>query len=231
MSQLQERIKFIKNEIRETAKSIGKEEKDIKLLLATKSQPLERIEEAYHCGQTLFGENYVQEFLKKWEVMKNWKSLPSVDFIGHLQTNKVKFIIDKVTTIQTVDSLKLLHKISETAEKRKLRIPLFIEVNIGEEKTQDGILPTNLLAFFKELPQSSSVEIRGLMTIPPYEEDPEKSRPYFKKMKALFDELNSLFPDMHFSELSMGMSCNFKIAIQEGATQIRIGEAIFGPRT
>ena len=217
MSDIKTRLKILQKEI----------PKEVQLIAVSKGHRLEKIKEAVECGLTSFGENYVQEFLEKWGTMGEdiqWH------FIGHLQTNKVKYIIDKVSSIDSVDSLKLFQTIEKEAQKIQKKIPILIEINIGEEKTKSGILPKDAHSLLQALPKSSWVEFQGLMAIPPYFEDPEKSRPYFKKMSTLQKELQRQFPQFFLKELSMGMTHDFKIAIEEGATQIRIGEVSFGNR-
>lgn len=228
MRELQKKIQSLRKEIQMAAQSAGRSESEIKLIAATKSQSVENIKAAFDKGIIFFGENYVQEFLKKWKILKNWTPKPSFFFIGHLQTNKVKYLIGNIQEIHTVDSLKTIEKISVEAKKQATRVPILIQVNIGEESSKAGLLPNQLVSFFKSIPKSDFVQVKGLMTIPPYHENPEKSRPYFKRMKLLFESLKSEVPRYTLSELSMGMSHDFKIAIEEGATQIRIGEGIFG---
>lgn len=227
MSDIKTRIEAIQAEITQTALSKGRNPEEIQLIAVSKGQPLEKIKEAMECGLTCFGENYVQEFLEKWEVLG---SKPSWVFIGHLQTNKVKYLADKISAIHTVGSLKLFQMIQKEAEKARKKIPVLIEINIGEEKTKSGVFPKDVSNLLKSLPQSPWVKLQGFMIIPPFYEDPEKSRPYFKKMAMLQKELQKQFPQYSLKELSMGMTHDFKIAIEEGATQVRIGEGIFGKR-
>lgn len=192
----------------------------VTLIAVSKGQSVEKMKEAIDAGLKCFGENYVQEFLEKWnELPKDiqWH------FIGHLQTNKVKYIIDKVVSIDSVDSLKLYEVIRKEAQKIQKKISVLIEINVGEEKTKSGVLPQELPDFLKSLPKSPYIEVCGLMTIPPFSNIAEDSRPYFKKMVLLQKEAN-------LKELSIGMTHDYKIAIEEGATQIRIGEGIFGAR-
>ncbi len=213
--------------------------KEVQLIAVSKGQPIEKIKEAINCGLTLFGENYVQEFLEKWNEIQMDPRLHGDDiqwvFIGHLQTNKVKYLIDKISAIHSVDSLKLFQTIHKEATKLGKKVPILIEINIGEEKTKSGVLPKDIFGFFKEIDDhlgghDEHVPIQGLMTLPPFCEDPEKSRPYFKKLVTLQQEVQKKFPQFSLKELSMGMTHDFKIAIEEGATQIRIGEGIFGKR-
>ncbi|MBI2646488.1 MAG: YggS family pyridoxal phosphate-dependent enzyme [Deltaproteobacteria bacterium] len=230
MSGIKTRLEILQKEI----------PKEVQLMAVSKGQPSEKIKEATECGLSLFGENYVQEFLEKWEatqmnpVPAEAEIKPEDDiqwhFIGHLQTNKVKYIIDKVSSIDSVDSLKLFQTIHKEAQKIQKKISILIEINVGGEKTKSGISPKDVHSLLQALPKSPWVELQGLMAIPPFHEDPEKSRPYFKKMRTLQKELQRQFPQFSLTELSMGMTHDFKIAIEEGATQVRIGEGIFGKR-
>src|SRR3989338_1853884 len=236
MSEIKNRLEIIQKDITQTACAAGRDPKEIKLIAVSKGQSIEKIKEAIECGLILFGENYVQEFLEKWEILS---SKVSWIFIGHLQTNKVKYLSDKISAIHSVDSLHLFQMIQKEAQKARKQIPLLIEVNIGEEKTKSGVPLNEVFTFFKEIlqifkpwvPQDDiSIPIQGLMSIPPYFDDPEKGRPYFQKLRNLKEELNQKFPNLNLTELSMGMTHDFKIAIEEGATHIRVGEGIFGKR-
>lgn len=228
MNDIKENIASVRQIISETTKKIGKNPQDIRLIAVSKLQPIEKIKLAIEAGITYLGENHVQEFLKKWEILGN---AAKWIFIGHLQTNKVKYLTDTISEIQTLDSLKLSTKLQQEIQKKNRRLPVLIQINMGEESTKSGLLPKNLTPFLKEIvPLNSCLDIQGLMAIPPYFEDPEKSRPYFRKMRELLLESQKAFPNLSLKELSMGMSHDFKIAIEEGATQIRIGEAIFGKR-
>ena len=240
MTEIKTRLQTLQKEIAHAALSKGRDPKEIKLIAVSKGQSLEKIKEAIDCGLTSFGENYVQEFLEKWKVLDHKASWI---FIGHLQTNKVKYIIDKVSEIHSVDSLKLFQTIQKEAQKARKKIPLLIEINIGGEKTKSGIPFHDVFAFFKEILRAygsqddrrfsqndMGIPIHGLMAIPPYFDDSEKGRPYFQKLRTLKEELNQKFPNLNLTELSMGMTHDFKIAIEEGATHIRVGEGIFGKR-
>lgn len=223
-------IEIIQKKITETAKRIGSPEQEIKLLAASKAQSIDKMKIAYAAGIRNFGENYVQEFLKKWEFLKNWTPKPNLYFIGHLQTNKVKYLVDKINEIQTIDSPKLIQTLLKEEEKNKKIIPIMIEINIAEEKSKRGVSPKNLISFLEALPKHPLLQIRGLMTLPPFQEDPEKTRPYFKRMRELLEESKLKYPHFELKELSMGMTHDFQIAIEEGSTQVRIGEGIFGKR-
>ena len=228
---IEERIATVRKLIHESALKIGKTADQIRLIAVSKQQPIERIEAALKAGIKYLGENHAQEMLKKWEALGSRMTAVDWIFIGHLQTNKVKSIVDKIAEIQTLDSVKLFKKLHEEAKTKKRRISVLIQINIGEEATKSGILPQNLIPFLKEIMAlNSHLDIQGLMAIPPYFDDAEKSRPYFRKMRELLIETKDLFPTLNLKELSMGMSHDFQIAIEEGATQVRIGEAIFGKR-
>jgi len=224
-------------EIEKNIQTIQKQiPKHVKIMGVTKGQPLEKILAAQKAGLTCFGENYVQEFLKKWGALKRDASAsPQHDwvFIGHLQTNKVKYIIDKVSEIHSVDSLKLFGKIESEAQKVGRNMNVLVQVNVGDEESKFGLHLDVVFGFFKGIDArlQKHVHIKGLMTIPPYFEDPEKSRPYFRKLKSLKEALNKKFTNLNLTELSMGMSHDYKIAIEEGATQIRLGTALFGERS
>ena len=204
------------------------QKRTIKIIAAAKTQSVGALKEAYDAGICHFGENYVQEFQKKWEVIQSWTVRPSLVFIGHLQLNKVKFIIGKAQMIQSVDQLKLIKKIETESHKQNVITDLLIQINIGEEITKSGVLPTKLKSFMQSIPTSSWFRVQGFMVLPPYFEDPEKARPFFRKTKELFDDMKGKYPD--FSELSMGTSHDYQVAIEEGATQIRIGKALFCPK-
>jgi hypothetical protein len=227
MDPIEERIATVQKIISDTAKKIGKNPQDIRLIAVSKLQPIEKIKLAIDAGITYLGENHVQEFLKKWEILGN---AAKWIFIGHLQTNKVKYLTNTISEIQTLDSIKLSTKLQQEIEKKNRRLPVLIQINIGEESTKSGLLPKNLTSFLKEIIPNTFLDIQGLMAIPPNFRDPEKSRPYFRRMKELLSEAQYCLPDLRLDQLSMGMSHDFKIAIEEGATQVRIGEAIFGKR-
>ncbi len=213
------------------AASLGRRSADdITLIAVSKTKPAAMISDFRRAGIKDFGENYVQEFLEKYEVLKEdgirWH------FIGTLQTNKVKYIVDKVFMIHTLDSIKLAEEIQKQAEKKNIStVRVLIQVNAGKEAQKGGIMPENLASFYKELQQFERLSVRGLMTIPPFLE-PEEVRPYFQKLREMQRALiysEKLDPSI-FSELSMGMSNDFDVAIEEGATMVRVGSLLFGER-
>jgi len=219
-------LKIIDRVYKACEKSRRKPE-EIKILGAAKRQSPEKIKLAFELGVKLIGENYVQEAEKKILALKE---LPiEWHFIGRLQINKVKRAITLFSLIQTLDRINLAQEIQKQAEKRNLVVPVFIEVNVGKEPTKGGVEPEKLEEFIEEIKKFNRIKVKGLMCLPPYEENPEKVRPYFKKMREIFEKVKP-YMNSEFKELSMGTSNDFHIAIEEGATIIRIGEALFGKR-
>jgi len=204
---------------------------NVRLIAVTKTHPVELVKESYDCGQRHFGENKVQELVTKKE------ALP-IDIvwhmIGHLQSNKVKYIAPFVGLIHGVDSLKLLKTINKEAAKNKRIIPCLLQVHIAEESTKFGFSAEELKSIINsgQLDEFSNVEIRGLMGMATFTENDDQIRREFKSLKLLFDEIKQKhFSDItFFKELSMGMSNDYKIAIEEGATMVRVGSALFGKR-
>jgi hypothetical protein len=204
----------------------GRDVHSITLLAVSKTKPAEIIEEAVRCGQIFFGENKVQEAKSK---IPQSPGRARWQFIGHLQSNKARDAVGLFEMIHSVDSLELAREISKRCEQASKDMPILLEVNLAGEASKFGYQPERLLAELKELNSLRRVPVQGLMTIPPFATDPEKSRPYFRRlreMKAQCEETLGL-PLPH---LSMGMSGDFEIAIEEGATIVRVGTALFGPR-
>ena len=199
------------------------------LVAASKSRTPEEILEAHQAGIDIFGENYVQELLTKYEKIGNrveWH------FIGHLQRNKVKKIVDVVEMIQTLDNLKLAEELEKRFSRVDKIIEVLIEVNIAREPQKAGVLPEDVIPFVKEVSERFSyIKIKGLMTMGPFVDDPEKLRPLFRETKKLFDRIRDMgIKNADMEILSMGMSDSFLIAMEEGANMVRIGTAIFGKR-
>lgn len=196
-------------------------------MAATKTFGVETIKEAIACGITDIGENKVQELNEKYPYLKNEVEF---HFIGHLQTNKVKYIIDKVKLIHSLDSIKLAEEIDKRAKQKSLIIDCLVEINIGGEESKYGIPPEEMHNFVKKMEKYDNIRIRGLMTIAPYL-PPEEVRPYFRKMKKLFEELKEIKQhNVQVEFLSMGMSNDYWVAVEEGANIVRIGTSIFGQR-
>ena len=196
------------------------ENTNTKLIAVSKTHPVDKIKEIYKEGIRDFGENKVQELLSKIDKLPKdirWH------MIGHLQTNKVKDIIDKVYLIHSVDSVKLANTIDKESKKKNIIVNILLEINIAKEESKYGFNIKELDNSIKEISTKENVNIKGFMTVAPYTTNPEENRLYFKKMKELLDKYN-------YEILSMGMSNDYKIAIQEGSTYIRIGTKIFGKR-
>lgn len=206
---------------------IGKKREDIILLAATKTVDTDTINYAVSKGIRYIGENKVQELLSK---EKDYAPCHR-HFIGHLQTNKVKDIIDKVEMIQSVDSLKLAKEISKQAVKCNIQMEILLEVNIGGEDSKWGFAPDETEEAVREISKLPNLKIKGLMAIPPICENSEENRPYFKKMQKLFVDIDTQNIDNSSMDiLSMGMSDDFDIAVEEGANLVRVGTALFGRR-
>ena len=218
------------NKKNQAALRAGRNPEDITLMAVTKLHTVDEINEAIDAGATDIGENKVQELLSKYEDVKpvRWH------LIGHLQTNKVKQIIDKVVMIHSVDSLHLAEEINKRAGNAGLVMDILIEINVGEEETKTGIQAEELMDLAKKITDTcENVRLRGVMCIPPYGEDPEVSRKYFRETRELFEKLQQLgLPEDRalIDTLSMGMSVDYETAVEEGSTIVRVGSAIFGKR-
>lgn len=222
-----ENYKYICERIANAALKSGRKVEDITLLAATKTVDVETINYAIASGITYIGENRVQELLSKYDrLAKVHKHL-----IGHLQTNKVKDIIEKVELIQSVDSLKLAREIQKQAEKYNCEMDILLEVNIGGEESKSGFSPDELYESAYEIAELSRVHIRGLMAIPPICETAENNRKYFAEMHNMFlDIRDKKIDNSSMDVLSMGMSDDYEVAVSEGATLVRVGTALFGRR-
>lgn len=204
----------------------GRNAESATLLAVSKTKPAEIIEEAVHCGQIFFGENKVQEAKAKIPLSPGrarWH------FIGHLQSNKARDAVALFEMIHSVDSLELAHEISKRCGQASKEMPILLEVNVAGESSKFGYQPERLLRELKELNSLPRIQVQGLMTIPPFATDPEKSRPHFQRLRDLKAQCEELLGSP-LPHLSMGMSGDFEIAIEEGSTMVRIGTALFGPR-
>ncbi|HQL64701.1 MAG TPA: YggS family pyridoxal phosphate-dependent enzyme [bacterium] len=200
--------------------------KDITIVAATKTRSVDEIKQAITCGITDIGENYIQEAEKKFNDIKR---IVKWHLIGHLQKNKVKKAVKIFDIIETVDSFEIAKEISKHTEKG---FPVLIEINSAREQQKSGVYPENLEQVLINISTLSNISVLGLMTMGPVVENPEEIRPYFRLTKQLFDFTKKLnLPNVEMKILSMGMSNSWQVAIEEGATCIRIGTAIFGPRT
>lgn len=223
------RYQKVAEEVRSAAVSAGNAGSSVKLIAVTKSHSAEMVREAIAAGAVCLGENKVQEGLSKIEEIGS----EGVEWhlIGHLQKNKVRKAVAGFDVIHTVDSLELAKRIERIAGEESRAIRVFIQVDLAGEKSKSGVSEGGMFEMADFLKQASNLEFEGLMTIPPYFEDPEEVRPYFKQLRELRDELREegIFTSKQ-GELSMGMSHDFRVAIEEGATHVRIGTAIFGAR-
>ncbi len=215
--------------VKESAKKSGRRFEDIIVLAASKTQPPEKLLEAYKSGIRYFGENKVQEGIKKIEILQSKMPHAHWHLIGGLQTNKAKYAVRFFELIHSLDRVSLADEINKRAEKEDKIQNVLIEVNIGEESSKYGVSPKDLKRLFEYSLEKKNLKILGLMCIPPYFEDKEKVRPYFIKLRQLKEELEREF-NISLPHLSMGMSHDFDVAIEEGATIVRIGTAIFGER-
>lgn len=221
---ISENLKRIRYDIEEARIKYRKPDDTVKIMAVTKTVPYERVNYAINEGITLLGENRVQEYLSKKDF---YDKSAEVHFIGHLQTNKIKYIIDSVTMIHSVDSLKLAAEINKQAERCKKCMDVLIEVNIGREESKSGIFPELLEDLIYEASQLKNIRIRGLMTIPPIFNAEES----FEKMQTLFNELQAKRIDnTNIDTLSMGMSSDYALAVKYGSNIVRIGSGLFGAR-
>ena len=219
-----ERLAVIRETIREACRESGREESEVTLMAVTKTVAPELINLAFDHGVTVLGENRVQEFLAKRPL---YRPDAEVQFIGHLQTNKVKQIADKVTLIHSVDSVHLAEEISKQAVKCGIVMPVLLEVNIGGEESKSGVSPEELPALMRHVETLPALSLRGLMTIPPPTADTEAQNAVFSRMQCLYADMQQLHP---MDTLSMGMSGDYAAAVRHGATLVRIGSALFGAR-
>jgi len=227
MSSIAEKIGFIRENIIKARQDSPYAAANITIMAVTKTVKPPRMAEALTAGLDCFGENKVQELLDKYD------SFPEVQwhFIGHLQTNKVKYIIDKVAMIHSLDRESLAQEIEKQAAKTGRVVPCLLEVNIAEEDTKFGLKEAETEAFLRALAAYPHIAVKGLMTIAPYVEDMEENRPVFRRLRQLRDELAALnLPYADMRELSMGMTGDYMVAASEGATFVRIGTGIFGMR-
>jgi len=218
----------VQNNIKIACEKAGRKQEEVTLITVSKTKPISMIEQLYEVGIRKFGENKVQDLIDKYEAMQKdieWH------MIGHLQRNKVKYIVDKVAMIHSVDSLRLAEEISKEAVKKQLTVSILIEVNVAGEQTKFGYAideTEEAVRLFSKLP---GLRVKGLMTSAPYVVDPEENRKYFRSLRQLCVDINSKNIDnVCMDSLSMGMTNDYIVAIEEGATLVRVGTAIFGER-
>ena len=225
---IQSNLVNVQNNINNACKRAKRSSDEVTLIAVSKTKPVTMLQEAYDAGIRDFGENKVQEIMDKYE------NLPSDirwHMIGHLQRNKVKYIIDKVVMIHSVDSLRLAEEISKQAVKHQLIMPILVELNIGDEDTKFGASSKDAISLVRQISMLPGIQIKGLMTVAPFVENPEENRHYFKAMKNLsVDIMKENIDNVCMDILSMGMTGDYEVAIEEGATMVRVGTGIFGER-
>ena len=221
-------VSLIRQRMEVACSRCGRDPRSVRLMAVSKTVTPERIRQALDAGVTLLGENYVQEAREK---------IPTVGhaaewhMIGHLQTNKVKYVVNLFDWIHSVDRLELARELDKRAGQNNRRLNVLIEVNVSGEESKSGIEATEVLELVRQISLLSHINLCGLMTMPPYSDHPENSRPYFQALRKLRDDISAAnIPGICMDELSMGMTDDFEVAIEEGATIIRVGRAIFGNR-
>lgn len=225
---LKENLAQVEEKIQAACDRASRNREEVTLIAVSKTKPVTMIREIIDLGITHFGENKVQELSDKVEIIKeplNWH------LIGHLQRNKVKYVIDKTCLIHSVDSLRLAMTINEEAIKKELLVPILIEVNIAKEDTKFGVSEEEVHGLILEISKLTNIRIRGLMTIAPFVDNPEDNRVHFRKLRHLLVDIKSKNIDnVDMKILSMGMTNDYEVAIEEGATMVRVGTGIFGER-
>lgn len=234
-SKIKQNLAEIKEMIDRAARVSGRSSRDVSVLAISKRQPIELIEVAYQCGQLAFGESYVQEALEK---MGNFKDLEDIrwDMVGHVQSRKARQVAENFHAVHSLDSLKLAKLLNQFRPASLPPLEVFLEVNIGDENSKTGFPASSvedwqaLIPIVEQILELKKLRLVGLMAMPPLALDPQASRPYFEKLRQLKDFLNEKVNKAELTQLSAGTSADFEIAIEEGATVVRIGERLFGPR-
>ena len=223
-----ENLEQVRKNIEEACRAVNRDPGEVTLISVSKTKPVSMLQEAYDAGSRDFGENKVQE------IMDKYPQLPSDirwHMIGHLQRNKVKYIIDKAELIHSVDSIRLAETIDKEAAKKGIVANVLLEVNMAKEDTKFGLMPEKVMDFIHEIIRFQHIKVHGLMTIAPFVENPEENRIHFANLRKLsVDIAKEKVDNVNMSILSMGMTNDFEVAIEEGATMVRIGTAIFGER-
>ena len=225
---IRENLQVVQKNIKAACARSGRSETSVKLIAVSKTKPVAMLREAYDAGCRDFGENKVQELVEKFEQMPKdirWH------MIGHLQRNKVKYIVDKVWLIHSVDSLRLAEEISKEAVRKNVNVSILVEVNVAGEESKFGVTTQDAVSLVEEIAKLPNIVIKGLMTIAPYVENSEENRLYFAKLMQIYvDIIHKNIDNVFMEELSMGMTGDYEVAIEEGATYIRVGTGIFGER-
>ncbi len=223
-----ENLEQVRKNIQDACRSVGRDPEEVTLIAVSKTKPVELLQEAYQAGARDFGENKVQE------IMDKYPQLPSDirwHMIGHLQRNKVKYIVDKAAMIHSVDSLRLAQTIEQEAAKHDVQVPILLEVNVAEEDSKFGLKMDEVLPLIEAIAEFPHIRVCGLMTIAPYVENAEENRMFFRQLKKLSVDIAAKnINNVSMSVLSMGMTGDYQVAVQEGATMVRVGTGIFGER-
>lgn len=230
MSEIKENLQQVQKRIEAAATRAGRDSDEIKLVAVTKTRGIEEIKEAVEAGIVDLGESRVQELRDKYDNISqkiNWH------MIGHLQRNKVKYIMrmERCNLIHSMDSMRLAKKINKRAGMADRVMNVLVQINVAGDENKFGLKPEETIQYLKDVSEFENLQVKGLMTMVPYVEDTEEVRPYFRQLKELFEEAKRAeIPNIEMQELSMGITNDFEVAIEEGATIVRVGSAIFGPR-
>lgn len=227
MTDIQKNIATVKGRISKAARDCGREPASVRLVTVTKTQTIDVVRAAIEAGTSIVGENYIQEAREKFDTLNGLQT--RWHFIGHLQSNKAKYAVRMFDLIHTVDSPKLAAELDKQSQKIGKIQDILVQVNISRESSKSGIEETRALELIKAISRYPNLRIQGLMTMPPFFDAPELARPFFKALRVLRDRIQAKL-DAPLTELSMGMTGDFEVAIEEGATLVRIGTAIFGAR-
>ncbi len=228
MTTIADHLAAVRLRIRQAAEGAGRDPASVRLVAVSKTRPAQDVEAAFQAGQQLFGENYVQELTAKSAIVR---SPVEWHFIGHLQSNKVKYLAGTVSLIHSVDRLSLAAEINRQWGQLGGCCDLLVQVNVAQEATKSGTSTEQALTLVRQVAQLPHLRVRGLMTMPPFFDDPEGARPFFRALRLVAEQIRAAaIPGVAMDELSMGMSGDFEVAIEEGATLVRVGTAIFGER-
>jgi PLP dependent protein len=227
-----DRLAAIAERIEQACRRAGRRREEVRLMAVSKAHPTQAIFEAVDAGVRLFGENRVQEFERKRPELADLTKAIEVHLIGHLQSNKSAKAAELFSAIDTLDSLRLAERLNEAAQKSNRTLPVLLEIKLSPEATKTGIDPTGreLDELLDQMPNLPYLALRGLMTVPPFDDNPDTARNCFRQLRQLRDDLAGRHPALDLSQLSMGMSGDFEIAIEEGSTTVRIGTGLFGAR-
>jgi len=228
VSAVADNLAEVKERISAAARKAGRKESDVKLVAVTKGHEAPRLREAVAAGHADLGENYVQELVGKLDALSQEKIIWHL--IGPLQRNKVRHVAGRIAMLHTLDSAPLANELQKRLDASNASLDVLVQVNVGKEPQKHGLAPADVPALLEEARQWPRLHVLGLMTIPPFFDEPERARPLFAELRTLRDDLQKRFPALSLHELSMGMSGDFEVAIEEGATLVRVGTAIFGER-